>query len=144
MKINKFLTDNLEIICIGATVSFIAYLTFPSILQLIFPEVKPLLWNSPLTLPQTVSIIVGIVIVGAALALTKHISTWRTSEEVNLIPVWLTAAAVFMMSAVALSMVAYIGFKLTREVLLHLGSPSFVALLGAVIVGLFITKALSR
>ncbi len=143
MKIIKYLSDNVEIICIGIITAFIAYLVYPPVIQLIFPEVTPYLWSSPLTLQQTVFIMGGIVFPGVALALAKHVSKWRTSDAA-LIPTWLIAAVVFMVVVLAVSIVAYLGFTFTRVTLLRFGLPGIVALIGGLTVGWFITRFLSR
>lgn len=121
---------------------FIIYLTFPYFAIWLLPNVpRDLLWRSPLTAVQGLSVFAGLIAIGFALAFANTVNRIKNAGELQ-IPLWLIVTVFTIVSVFISVLVMVVAFSLTFEALTSIGVGSAVALAVAFLAALLATYIL--
>lgn len=119
-------TEELTIILAGLAALLLVYLTFPSIAALAAPDAQTVLWTSPLSVRQGLSLLAGVVAFGVALNLANSIHRLKNQGGFE-IPIWVIVGA-FAVVCVALSVAVMVfAFSVTFTTLVAFGVESAIA-----------------
>lgn len=125
-------SEELTIILTGLAALALVYLTFPSIAALAAPDAETVLWTSPLSSRQGLSLLAGFVAFWMALNLANSIRRMKNQDGFE-IPIWVIVGA-FAVVCVALSVAVMVfAFSVTFTALVAFGVESAIAMVVALL-----------
>ena len=119
-------SEEITVTLAGLAALALVYLIFPSIAALAAPDAQKVLWTSPLSVRQGLSLLAGFVAVWMALNLANSIHRMKTQGGFE-IPIWVIVGA-FAVVCVALSVAVMVfAFSVTFTTLVTFGVESAIA-----------------